>query len=378
MRYSSYIFLILFLYLAGFRAMAMADNYVSVNCNAGHVVITSDYAEPPPVDNPGVVNLANYGQASQCRLKSGDIVRVRMGFDYDAYHYDQNTWVSAWFDRMKWLSKVNVEVIGTDDPRAKTISIDKSGVTVCTVFGSILLDDDNKNTKTPSCKYTGRAKLANIVDVKEPAHLDHSHDPLNPPVIVVGKQKALCEAMAAVNKDTRLNGAEPVEHLWLNLPEGQLIRVWSNVRMNRSGWFASTRSDFENNGLERHIYYRPVASTAYTKDLYVLLDNDGYNKYLKAGKSVEPAKYAEAVWPTDWARPSSSQSPGVVLAIDAGSGEKITMLVNHISISPFKYKGETYLLLSDEGDDPYAFVIKPHAKGGFDQVCAFTVGTPNF
>jgi hypothetical protein len=394
MRYGFCLLPIVCLCFISLRAMAMASNYVSVNCYKQHVVITSDYAEPPPTSNPDGFDLSNYGQTSECKLKSGDIVRVRMGFDYDSDHYDQYTWVSAWFDRMKWVSKVNVEVESPTDPRAERIDISKDGVKVCTVLGPILSDNDENDAQQqkPSCKYTARTQLADVVDSKEPEHLDSSDNPLNPPDVLFGHDNSMCESMAAVNQGTRLNGDDPVAHLWLNFPDGTPIRVWQSKKPNDRGWYVDERSDFENTGSRRHIYYTPVGLSYYKNyDLYVLLDDEGYRKYLESKETNNDLlKYAEVVWPQDWAgvterlnfRKEIDGLPGrlaITLAIKDGSSEKISLPVSNVSISPFKYKGEMYLLLANRGEGGgYAFVIRPHPKGKFDQVCTFAPGVPNF
>jgi len=392
MKHEFRLLLILCLGLTSFRSMAMANNYVSVVCGQKHVLIKSDYAEGlPPLDKPTDFYLQNYGQANECRLKSGNTIRVRLGFEFYGERHAQVSWVSVWFDRKKWISRTSVEVSGPDDARADTIDIGADGIRVCWVHGPIGGSDkgggDGK-TQTPLCKFVARSESSKAIDIHEPARLDSSDNPLVPPTILLGQKNALCRTMAALNKNTLKSGAEPVEHLWLNLPTGQPIRIDPSPGSIGQEWAVSDKFDIDNGGATRHVYHRLQLMGYWENyDIYVVLDNAGYQRFLLTAMTDKDLfENAESVWPMDWSghghRLATSKIIGslaIPLSISENLSEKEDIPLNQSKIIPFSYKDQTYVLLSsNQSSAGLGFVVKPHPAGAFDQECVFRAGVINF
>jgi len=378
--------------LTSFRSMAMANNYVSVVCGQKHVLIKSGYAEGvPPLDKPTDFYLQNYGQTNECRLKSGDTVRVRLGFEFYGERHAQVSWVSVWFDRKKWISRTSVEVNGLDDARADEIDISADGIRVCTVHGPIGGSDegdgDGKKQK-PVCKFVARSDLSNVIDTHESERFDPSNNPLVPPTILLGREDTLCKTMTALNKDTSRSGVELVEHLWLNFPTGQSIRIDPSPDSTGQEWAVSDKFDIDNGGGIRHVYHR-LQSMGYWEnyDIYVVLNNAGYQRFLlTAMTDKDLLENAESVWPMDWSGHGHRLATGkivgslaVSLSISKNSSEKEDIPLNQLKITPFSYKDQTYLLLSsNQSSDGLGLVVNPHPAGAFDQRCVFRAGVTNF
>lgn len=374
--------------LASFHSMAMATNYVSVSCGQQHVAIKSDYFEGALASaNSSRFYLRNYGQANECRLKSGHVVRVRFGFGFYGESQNQRSWVSVWFDRKKWLSTTDVEVIGPNDVRADSIDISAQGVEVCTAHGPMMSDADDGSGKkqTPVCKFTAREQLSNAVDAKEPRQLDASENPLVSPTILLGWGNPLCKAMSALNQDTLKSGVELGGHLWLNFSAGQLIRIRQEPGSVTREWAVSDKIDIDNSGADEHVYYRLQLMGYWENyDIYVVLDDAGYQRFLRTAMTDKDLlESAEAVWPMDWSgHPNRLEASRIMdaLAISLSRNEnlieKVDMPDNKVRIFPFLYHGQTYLLLSQY--DGLGFVVKPHPAGKFDQKCVFQAGITNF
>lgn len=371
--------------LTSFRSIAMAFNYVSVSCGQQHVVIESDYAEGTPSDYASFY-LENYGQANECRLKSGDIVKIRFGTEFD-YHVSQQSWVSVWFDGMKWLSRTSVEVTGSSDVRADSIDISANGVKLCSLRGPLIiaLDETDKKQK-PLCKFIRRRQLTNVVDDKEPAKLDTSAYPLVPPTILLGQNSSLCKAMAALDQNTWKSGVELGGHLWLNLPVDERIQFSGPITPGAE-WIVRNGIDLDNGDAGRHAYHRSqLMGYGENYDIYVVLDDAGYRRFMHtAGSDQDLLKNAEAVWPADWSghpdRLEARKNMGslvISLSISQDSTKKIDIPDDQVRIMPFSYRDQTYLLLSNNAGSNLGFVIKPHPAGKFDQECVFRAGLTNF
>jgi hypothetical protein len=371
------------------HAMAEAGNYVAVSCGAEHVSIRSDYVEgAPPQGKPADFNLQNYGQTNECRLKSGDVVRVRFGFDSNPFHDTQHSWVSVWFNRKNWLSHQSVEVGSPNDTRADSIDISADGVKVCRVYGSILGsgdDGDDGKKVAPWCVVSAPSELSKTIDSAEPELLNASSQPRLPPTILVGHNDALCQHLAAVGEGSSSSRAEPVEHLFLNLPDSELIQIRGGVP--GKGGEETSVADIENAGSARHVYsYNRSLSAYHTYGAFVVLDEKGYQSYLKTPQSHDDLlRNAEAVWPMDWSGhgdriEAEKNMDKLVLSlwVPDSDGGKEDLPDDDLSITPFTYDGDVYLLLSAAQDLANAFVIRPHPAGKFDQVCAFSPGQPNF
>ena len=373
------------------HAAAMASNNVTVNCGTQHVVIKSDYAEGlPPLAKPTDFYLQNHGQTNECRLKSGDVVRVRFGFDYDAIHYSQTSWVSVWFDRRKWLSREAVEVKGSDEPRAASIDVGVDGVSVCTVKGPILIPaGEDPVEQKPECKLIEREGLPSQVDTKEEKSLDATERPILPPQILFGENSGLCWKMAAVDEDTFNVGVSVGRNLWLNYPEGQSYRIgaWSI----QNGWEVDDAIDIDNSGTSRHVYHRSEPVNAWGSfDLFVVLDDAALIRLKQIGMTDDNLlKLAVAVWPLDWSkqtdRLSAQKNVGslvTMLSLGDDASHGVDMPDQWMLIRPFPYKSQTFLLLSQNApggeNNDLAFIVKPRSNGTFDEICAFKEQEFNF
>jgi hypothetical protein len=392
MKHGLQLLLIPCLGLLSFRSMGMANNYVSVSCGQEHVVIKSDYAEGlPPLDKSSDFYLQNYGQTNECRLKSGDVVRVRLRFEFNTENYTQQSWVSVWFDRKKWLSGTNVEVTGPDDVRADSIDISADGTRMCTVHGPIFgsgTDGGAEKKETPVCKFVAREQLPKLIDTNEPERLDVSERPLAPPTIPLGKGNPLCKIMAALDQSTVNSGVSLGGHLWLNFPAGHPIRIQQAPGSIGQEWAVSNQVDIDNSGASRHVYYR-LQSMGYWEnyDIYVVLDDAGYQRFLHTTMTDEDLlKNAETVWPMDWsAHPNRLEANKIIdalaisLSINGNLSEKVDIPDKQARIIPFAYRDQTYLLLSsNQSSEGLGFVVTPHPAGNFDQVCVFRAGVTNF
>jgi hypothetical protein len=395
MKHGFRLFLVLCLGLVSLRSMAAADNYVSVNCGKEHVLIKSDYAEGlPPLANSSDFYLKNYGQTNECRLKSGAIVRVRLGFEFHGERNAQVSWVSIWFDRKKWLSSMKVEVDDAEDIRAHTIDVSASGISICTVHGPIgQADDENngdkKQTQATMCKSIKRSQLSKSIDTNETKLVDASENPIPSPAILFGRGKTLCEKMIAINKKTLISGVEPVEHLWLNFPTNESLRINPEPGSSGKEWAISSQIDIDNGGTFSHVYRRSQSMGYWEHyDIYVVLDDKDYQRFLLTKMTDEDLlENAETVWPMDWSgHPNRLEAEknmkGLVipLSIDGGPFEKDDIPDNQVSIVPFAYEDQTHLLLSNNQSksDAMAFVVKPHPHGTFDQECVFRAPITNF
>lgn len=391
MRLELRLFVFLGLALVCAQATATASNFVWVGCGVDHVEVKSDYSEAPAaLDDLAGAALVNYGQESECRLSSGDVVRVKFGFDFRALSSSQTSWVSIWFNRKKWVSRRNVEVEGPNEPRAASIEVSAEGVKLCMLQGSILAldDDDDAGNAAPKCTQIPRSHLPHSVDVHEPKQLDESEKPLVPPVILAGEHHALCRIMARTDPAVREHGISPASHLWLNFPTGNPVRIDHPSALKAKAWMESDVAvDLDNSGLPRHVLYRSQ-SMGYGEDydIYLTLDDADYQRLSKQAVTEKALlKIARSAWPVDWLGQqdrvkASKQLDKLDLKLPMADQpeSEVSIPANHLHIVPFAYASRTYLLLFDALAGGDAFVVEPHPGGKLEPVCVFQAGAVNF